>query len=106
VWNLRKKKSPNKRTRAGRPKRAAAASKALTALAGIDPDSVDLRRILAAIASDPAAPASARVAACRVLKDMPPKDDDAEDHPAPANGAPADGLSQRAIDLLNRRRLN
>ena len=106
MLNLRKKKSPNKRTRAGRPKRAAAASKALTALAGIDPDSVDLRRILAAIASDPAAPASARVAACRVLKDMPPKDDDGEDHRVPANGAPADGLSLRAIDLLNRRRLN
>jgi hypothetical protein len=37
---------------------------------------------------------------------MPPKDDDGEDHRVPANGAPVDGLSLRAIDLLNRRRLN
>jgi hypothetical protein len=45
------------------PRRALAA---LTA-AGIDPATVDPRAVLAAVAADPSAPASARVSAARAL---------------------------------------
>ncbi len=53
----------------GRPNRAEASAKALAALAanGIDPASIDPRAVLAAVAADPSAPASARVAAARAL---------------------------------------
>jgi hypothetical protein len=53
----------------GRPTRVEASPKALAALAaaGIDPASVDPRVVLAAIAADPSAPASARVSAAGAL---------------------------------------
>src|SRR5690348_9352518 len=58
-----KRTSKNSR---GRPSRAVASAKALAALA-VDPASVDPRAILAKIAADTSAPATARVAACRAL---------------------------------------
>ena len=53
----------------GRPTRAQASAAAMEALraAGFDPASVDPRAVLAAVAGDPSAPASARVAAARTL---------------------------------------
>jgi hypothetical protein len=59
----------NKKPHRGRPSRAEASAKALAALAanGIDPASIDPRAVLAAVAADPSAPASARVAAARAL---------------------------------------
>lgn len=65
----RKKAAPKRKpakSRGGRPTRAAASAKALAALA-IDPSTIDPRTILATIAADPSAAATARVAACRVL---------------------------------------
>ena len=58
--------SPRRR---GRPTRAEQSAKALAALraAGIDPSTVDPRAVLAAVAADPSAPASARVSAARAL---------------------------------------
>jgi hypothetical protein len=59
----------NKKPHRGRPNRAEASAKALAVLAanGIDPTSIDPRAVLAAVAADPSAPASARVAAARAL---------------------------------------
>jgi hypothetical protein len=59
----------NEKPRRGRPSRAEASAKALAALqaAGIDPSTVDPRAVLAAVACDPSAPASARVSAARAL---------------------------------------
>jgi hypothetical protein len=53
----------------GRPTRAEQAAKSAAALAaaGIDPSTVDPRAVLAAVAADPSAPASARVSAARAL---------------------------------------
>lgn len=59
----RKRASKN---RGGRPTRAAASAKALAALA-VDPETIKPREILAGIAADTSAPATARVAACRAL---------------------------------------
>jgi hypothetical protein len=50
----------------GRPTRAEATAKALAAI-GVDPTTIDPMSILAAIAADPSAPASARVQACKAL---------------------------------------
>lgn len=50
----------------GRPSRAERTAKALQML-GVDPASVDPRRILAAIAADLSTPAAARIAACKAL---------------------------------------
>jgi hypothetical protein len=53
----------------GRPTRAATAArrKAALAAAGIDPASVDPRAVLAQVAGDVSAPASARVTAAKAL---------------------------------------
>jgi hypothetical protein len=53
----------------GRPSRAEASAKTIAALqaAGVDPTSFDPRAVLAAVAADASAPASARVAAARAL---------------------------------------
>jgi hypothetical protein len=50
----------------GRPTRAEATAKALKT-PGIDPESIEPRHILSAIAADTSAPAAARVAACKML---------------------------------------
>lgn len=66
-----------KKAKRGRPSRAEASKKALEALAaaGVDPATVDPRRILESIAADTSAPASARVQACRaLLADRDPED--------------------------------
>jgi hypothetical protein len=62
---------------------------------GIDPATIDPRRILAQIAADAAVPASARVAACKALMadaDAAPKEPDDRDSMDPA--------STRAIAML------
>ena len=90
-----------KKKRIGRPTRKAASAEALRALvdAGIDPATIDPRAILAAIAADASSPASARVAACKVLLQAP----GAAQHSAGANAdVGADRLSERALGLLNR----
>src|SRR5258707_14951491 len=90
-----------RRAGAGRPNRAAAAAKRAAAASGIvtpgalgiDPATIDPRRILAQIAADAAVPASARVAACKALMaDAAPKEPDDRDSMDPA--------STRAIAML------
>ena len=67
----------NPRRKRGRPSRKEELRRALAGL-GIDPATIDPRRVLAAIASDTNAPAGARVAACRALLDAQ-EGDPAED---------------------------
>jgi hypothetical protein len=81
----------------GRPSRAEATAKALAAL-GIDPASIDPRAVLAAIAADSSAPASARVAACKALLTHQP----AGEPDKPGVGDPPDELTQRALQILGR----
>jgi hypothetical protein len=61
-----KAKSKPGRNLGGRPTRGEALRRAIAAI-GVDPSLVDPKRILAGIAIDEAAPATARVAACRIL---------------------------------------
>ena len=58
-----------RRKRPGRPNRAAASAKAAAILkaAGIDVEKCDPRQVLAAVALEASAPASARVAAAKAL---------------------------------------
>jgi hypothetical protein len=95
-----KNKTPQKSTgrKPGRPTRAEAARKAIAALAaaGIDPSSIDPRRILAEIAADASAPASARVMACRALLLTTAAPEEG------ADGALADKISMRAIEIMRR----
>jgi hypothetical protein len=74
------------RRRRGRPTRAEVAARAL--------ELVDPRAILALIASDPAAPAMARVAACRALLVAERAAERGHDDPL------RDRVSARAIELL------
>ncbi len=88
-------------TKRGRPSREDALRRAIEG-AGVDPASVDPRRILAAIAADAKAPAGARVQACRALigsADKPPA-------PGDGGGVPDDALSRRALELIAGRRTN
>jgi hypothetical protein len=64
---------------------------------GVNPASIDPRRILAAIAGDADAPASARVAACKVL--LAVVSERSED-----SVAGGDAVSLRAQELLAARR--
>jgi len=82
------------RRRRGRPSRKEEVQRALAEL-GIDPATIDPRRVLAAIASDTSAPAGARVAACKVLLGV--KDQD------PAGVAGSD-VAARAIRLMTARK--
>jgi hypothetical protein len=92
----------NKSTKRGRPNRAAALQRAIAA-AGIDPASVDPRRILAALAIDAGAPAGARVQACRVLM-ASANMQTAADQSDP--NVPNDPVSRRALEILARRSSN
>jgi hypothetical protein len=56
---------------AGRPPAGVSLRRAIKRLE-LDPATIDPDRILAAIAADPEAPATARVAACRALRDSRP----------------------------------
>ena len=85
------------RRRRGRPSRKEEVQRALAEL-GIDPATIDPRRVLAAIASDISAPAGARVAACRAL--MAARDSDEPD----GSVAGSDAVSVRAQQLLAARR--
>jgi hypothetical protein len=58
--------------RRGMPSRAEATRRALALLEGLDPSSIDPEKVLAAIAVDTSAPASARVAAARALLTLRP----------------------------------
>jgi hypothetical protein len=83
--------------RRGRPSRAQASAAALKAVIdlGVDVEAIDPRRVLASIAADPSAPASARVQAARALL--------ADAIPSPgAPTAAGDALSKRALALLDR----
>jgi hypothetical protein len=64
-----------KRAKAGRPPGSVTLKNAIARL-GVDPALVDPARILSAIAVDEAAPASARVAACRELMAIREKQND------------------------------
>lgn len=106
------KPTPKRKRRRGRPTRRAASARILRTLieAGIDPLSVDPRKILAAIAADASAPASARVSAARALLSVaaptPPAEDEPE-RPYRPGGVAAETLSERAIALLAKtRRVN
>ncbi len=57
--------------RRGRPSRAVGSEKAMGA---VDPNTIDPRTILEKIAADVSAPATARVAACRILLGQQPAD--------------------------------
>lgn len=88
--------------RSGRPTKAAAARRRIIET-GVDPALVDPRRILAGIAVDPAAPATARVAAAKALLLgtvglMPQPEAEPDDVAIPL--PPDDVLTQRALALL------
>jgi hypothetical protein len=83
--------------RPGRPTRQEEVRRTLAAL-GVDPALIDPRRILASIAGDADAPASARVAACKAL--LAPHDPERPDH----SSAGSDAVSVRAQQLLAARR--
>jgi hypothetical protein len=68
---------------------------------GIDPATVDPRVILASIAADTSAPATARVAACRaLLADV----DESEPLRSAKPAAQADALTERALEIMSRDR--
>jgi len=64
---------------------------------GLDPSSIDPRKILAAIAADLSAPAGARVAACKGLLAAGPEQPE-------TSVAGSDAISVRAQQLLAARR--
>jgi hypothetical protein len=68
---------------------------------GIDPETIDPRRILAGIASDPEAPAGARVMACKTLLVAA-----GEQSPGAATEATNDALTRRALQLLSTGKAN
>jgi hypothetical protein len=84
------------RRRRGRPTREEEVRRALAEL-GLDPSSIDPRKILAAIAADLSAPAGARVAACKALLAADPEQ-------AETSVAGGDAISVRAQQLLAARR--
>jgi hypothetical protein len=80
----------------GRPTRAQRSAKALAEL-GVDPSSIDPRKILASIAIDTTAPAAARVQACRLLMA-------GASGPQPTREENAMALlDKRTMEILNRR---
>jgi hypothetical protein len=81
--------------RRGRPTKQEAIQRRVNA-AGIDPALVDPKRILAGIAVDKKAPASARVAAARAL--LAASGGSADDLPDHSHGL--DELSRRALQLI------
>jgi hypothetical protein len=83
------------RRRRGRPSRKEEVQRALAEL-GVDPATIDPRRVLAAIAGDTNAPAGARVAACKVLLGV--KDQD------PAEDVASSDVASRAIRLMAARK--
>lgn len=89
------------KAKGGRPTRAEALRRRIEAV-GVDPNLVDPLRVLAGIAIDESASASARVAACRVLiahsgRFFPaqPQQQDGDDEPRPR-----DLLTERALALM------
>ena len=84
------------RRRPGRPSKSEELAQVLAEL-GVDPALIDPRRVLASIAADADAPASARVAACKALL---ARDPDQPVHSA----AGGDAVSVRAQQLLAARR--
>jgi hypothetical protein len=85
------------RRRRGRPNKQEEVRRALAEI-GCDPASIDPRRILAAIAGDADAPASARVAACKAL--LTARDPERSEDSAVSG----DAVSVRAQQLLAARR--
>jgi hypothetical protein len=85
------------RRRPGRPSKSEELAQVLAEL-GIDPALIDPRRVLASIAADADAPASARVAAAKALLAAPDQD------PTEASAVAADAVSVRAQQLLAARR--
>jgi hypothetical protein len=77
--------------RRGRPSRKEEVERALANI-GVDPALVDPRRVLASIAGDVDAPASARVSAARALLDNPT----APKQPGKGKGEPKRVIAQRA----------
>src|SRR5262249_18762990 len=85
--------SETPRRRRGRPSRKEEVQRALAEL-GVDPATIDPRRVLAAIASDTTAPAGARVAACKVLLGVKDQGDPAEGSTGTVD------VASRAIKLM------
>jgi hypothetical protein len=94
-------RKPQKRRR-GRPTKAEAFAHALRDT-GVDPTSIDPRRILASIAADESAPASARVNAARALLSAQNATPAGENAEVAADRA---ALERRALEILNRKRAN
>jgi len=89
------------KAKGGRPTRAEALRRRIEAVQ-IDPDAIDPLQILAALAIDQTASASARVAACRTLIaysgrliPLTPREQDEDDEPKPR-----DLLTERALQLM------
>ncbi len=105
-----KDKSPNPPRKRGRRSREEELQKIVAEL-GVDPDTLDPRRILASIAADATAPATARVSAAKALlilsgAGQPPVD---RTPPAPPVGTDIEGAevvdlaTRRAVEIMNRR---
>jgi hypothetical protein len=93
------------RPRKARPKKPdsttqAEAFRRVVEAGGIDPATVDPRRILAGIAADPDAPAGARVQACKTLLGA------RGDAAAAGELASSDELTRRALALLTTGKAN
>lgn len=101
-------KSSKPTKKRGRPSREEELSK-LVATVGVDPDTVDPRRVLAGISVDPQAPATARVAAARALlvlgSAIPTKaKSEPEKKPVEDSGADVvDITTRRALQIMKRR---
>lgn len=102
------RQNPSGKVRGGRPSREEAERRRILAL-GVDPALVEPRRILAALAIDESAPATARVQACKLLiatgagaPALPPPavvDDEILE-------GPGDEISRRALALMAHGRPN
>src|SRR5262245_3658008 len=85
------------RRKRGRPSREDELQRALAEL-GVDPASIDPRRVLASIAGDADAPAGARVAACRTLLGL--------SEGSEARAIAESTVAERAIRLMTSRKVN
>lgn len=103
-------KAPKTTKKRGRLTKEAELSK-LIATVGVDPDSVDPRRVLAGISVDPQSPATARVAAAKallILGGAAPTKAKPEPEKTPADDAGADVVditTRRALQIMKRRQI-
>jgi hypothetical protein len=104
-WGGRRPNQTGRPRKAPKPplKRRTASKTASKVKATIDPhgEPFDPRRVLAALANDPNAPATARVGAAKALLSAESRKPKAD----PFDGVPDDKLARRTLEILARRRI-